>query len=191
MAVAGRFQGPRRNAARSRFIDFGAAQMFVFDIDLLASNVAVTFGDTKEGSFGVRVAAEHQRGAGQGQTDERGRQDGRGRKNNVKQEGCWGLKSAWCDYSGPVDGQTVGVAIFAAPSNPVATCWHSRGYGLMAANPFGRNKAGFPAVKGKTDLVKLAKGEHLKLRFGVLLHDGDVKEGKVAEYFKKFVEWKE
>ena len=74
---------------------------------------------------------------------------------------------------------------------PVPTCWHSRGYGLMAANPFGRDKAGFPATKGNKDLVKLAKGEHLKLRYGVLLHDGDVKDGKVAEYYKKFVDWKE
>jgi hypothetical protein len=57
----------------------------------------------------------------------------------------------------------------------------------MAANPFGRDKSGFPAVKGKTDLVKLAKGEHLKLRYGILLHDGDVKEGKTAECYEAFV----
>ena len=57
----------------------------------------------------------------------------------------------------------------------------------MAANPFGRDKSGFPAVKGKTDLVKLAKGEHLKLRYGILLHDGDAKEGKTAECYEQFV----
>jgi hypothetical protein len=34
--------------------------------------------------------------------------------------------------------------------------------------------------------VKLAKGEHLKLRYGVYLHAGDVKEGGVAEAFKVF-----
>ena len=44
--------------------------------------------------------------------------------------------------------------------------------------------------KGKTDLVKLAKGEHLKLRFGILLHPGDVKEGKVAQRYKEFVDLK-
>ena len=27
-------------------------------------------------------------------------------------------------------------------------------------------------MKGKTDLVKMAKGDHLKFRFGILLHDG-------------------
>ena len=60
----------------------------------------------------------------------------------------------------------------------------------MAANPFGRNHSGFPSQKGKTDLVKLPKGEHLKLRYGILVHPGDVQEGKVAEAFKKFVKLK-
>jgi hypothetical protein len=56
----------------------------------------------------------------------------------------------------------------------------------MAANPFGRAKSGFPDRKEKTELVKLGKGEHLKLRYGILLHAGDVKEGKVAEMFQQF-----
>jgi hypothetical protein len=88
-----------------------------------------------------------------------------------------------------VGDQTAGVAVFADPANPVPTAWHSRDYGLMAANPFGRAHAGFPDTKGKKAeaLVKLAKGEHLKLRYGLLLHIGDAKEGKVAEYYKQFV----
>ena len=73
------------------------------------------------------------------------------------------------------------------PKNPYPACWHVRGYGLMAANPFGRQKSGFPAMKGRTDLVKLPKGEHLKLRYGLLLHAGDAREGRVNEYFDKFV----
>jgi hypothetical protein len=56
----------------------------------------------------------------------------------------------------------------------------------MAANPFGRAKSGFPAMKGKPDLVRLAKGEHLKLRYGLLIHPGDAREGKVAEYYEQF-----
>jgi hypothetical protein len=174
-------------------IDFGEAQLLVFDIDLHASNVAVTFGDTKEGSFGVRVAGTINEERGKGKLTNADGHTGEGNKktNNADMKGCWGVKSAWCDYSGPVDDKTVGVAIFADPVNSVPTYWHSRGYGLMAANPFGRDKAGFPATKGNKDLVKLAKGEHLKLRYAVLLHNSDVKDGKVAEYYKKFVDWKE
>ena len=45
-------------------------------------------------------------------------------------------------------------------------------------------------MKDRTDLVKMAKGEHLKMRFGILLHPGDVKEGKVARYYDYFVKLK-
>ncbi len=42
-------------------------------------------------------------------------------------------------------------------------------------------------MPGKKDLVKLAKGEHLKLRFGLVLHDGDATAGGVAEVYQRFV----
>ena len=42
-------------------------------------------------------------------------------------------------------------------------------------------------MKGRTDLVHLARGEALKLRYGLLIHPGDANEGKVAEYFDRFV----
>jgi methane monooxygenase PmoA-like len=155
--------------------------LIVFEIDLHASVVPITFGDTKEGSFGVRVAET--------MTEKRklgGVLENAEGKRTMKE--CWGYPSAWCDYSGPVDGKTVGVTIFDDPKNPYPALWHSRDYGLMAANPFGRAKAGFPAAKGRTDLVKLAKGEHLKLRYGLFVHAGDAKEGKVAERYAQFVE---
>jgi hypothetical protein len=154
-------------------------RLLVLDIDLHASVCPITFGDTKEGSFGVRVNDAIREEKGNGKITNA---DG---KTGEKE--CWGRISAWCDYSGTIDGKTAGIAIFADPKNPYPSCWHVRGYGLMAANPFGRDKSGFPAMKGKTDLVKLSKGEHLKLRYGLLLHRGDVKEGKVAEHYEQFV----
>jgi hypothetical protein len=161
-----------------RLINYGEAQLYVVDIDLSAGDVAVTFGDTKEGAFAVRVA------------DSMTEKHGKGRLTNaegkVGMAECWGRVSAWCDYSGPVDGATVGVAIFAGPDNSLATCWHSRDYGLMGANPFGREKSGYPAMKGDTWRVRLARGQHLKLRYGLFLHKGDVKEGKVGEYYDRF-----
>ena len=56
----------------------------------------------------------------------------------------------------------------------------------MAANPFGRSKSRFPAMKGRTDLVRLGKGEHLRLRYGILLHDGDAQQAQVAELYRRF-----
>ena len=159
--------------------DFGTARLFVFAIDLHAGTVPVTFGDTKEGSFGVRVndAIREQKGNGKIENAE----------GKVGEKACWGQLSAWCDYSGSIDGKTVGIAILDDPANPYPACWHSRGYGLMAANPFGRGKSGFPAMKGRNDLVKLKRGEHLRLRYGLLLHPGDAKEGQVKENYQRFV----
>ena len=98
----------------------------------------------------------------------------------------WGRPSAWCDYSGPIDGKVVGIAILDHPNNNPKASWHSRDYGLMAANPFGRAKAFPPAMKGRTDLVRLERGEHLRLRYGILLHSGDAREGQVAELYERF-----
>lgn len=159
--------------------DFGDTRLFVFDIDLHASVVPITFGDTKEGSFGIRVNDALREKGGKGKLENA--------EGKTGMKNCWGQLSPWCDYSGPLDGKVVGLAIFDDPSNQPRSCWHSRDYGLMAANPFGRAKSGFPAMKDKTDLVKLAKGQHLKLRYGLLLHPGDAKDGKVEEYFQKFV----
>ncbi len=161
------------------------ARLFIVDIDLCASVMPITFGDTKEGAFGVRVAHSLREDRGKGRiTNAEGK---------VGENKCWGRISAWCDYSGPVEGETAGIAIFAGPDNPLPSCWHSRAYGLMAANPFGRFKSGFPAMKDKKDKkdrVHLDKGEHLKLRYGIFVHLGDVKEGKVAEAYELFKKMK-
>jgi Methane oxygenase PmoA len=170
------------------FYDLGDHRLFVFDIDLHAGEAPLTFGDTKEGSFGIRINDAIREEIGPGKKKGTGTIENA--EGKVGEADCWGYPSAWCDYSGPIDGKTVGLAIFTDPSNPYPSCWHSRGYGLMAANPFGREKSGFPAMKGRTDLVKVAKGDHLKFRFGILTHPGDAKEGKVAEYYDRFVKLK-
>ena len=163
------------------FLPVGDGYLLVFDIDLSASVCPITFGDTKEGSFGIRINDALREQAGTGKlTNAEG-------KTTDRQ--VWGMKSAWCDYSGPLNDKTVGLTIFDDPANP-PPCWHSRAYGLMAANPFGRAHAGFPGAKGQTELVKLAKGDHLKLRYGIFVHSGDAEEGKVAEEFQQFVKMK-
>jgi hypothetical protein len=170
--------------------DFGDARLLVVESDLLASVVPLTFGDTKEGSFGVRINDAIREEIEIGKKKVKGPGKIENAEGKVGESAVWGYPSAWCDYSGPIDGKVVGLAILTDPTNAYASCWHSRGYGLMAANPFGRDKSGFPSMKGKTGLVKLGKGEHLKLRFGILLHGGDAREGKVGEYYERFVKLK-
>jgi hypothetical protein len=58
----------------------------------------------------------------------------------------------------------------------------------LAANPFGRAKSGFPDVKGRSDLVRLQKGESIRFRYGLLVHNGDSKQGQVAERYNVFIQ---
>jgi Family of unknown function (DUF6807) len=165
-----------------QLLDFGQTRLLVVDIDLDARYAAITFGDTKEGSFGIRVNDQIREEKGNGKIENA--------EGKVGEKECWGRASAWCDYSGTIDGHKAGIAVLADPANRYPSCWHARGYGLMAANPFGRAKSGFPDMKDRTELVKLAKGEHLKLRYGLLIHPGDAKEGKVGEFYDRFVKMK-
>ncbi len=163
------------------FYEFGGkARLLVFDVTLHATVCPITFGDTKEGAMGVRVHDAITAG-----------KNGKGKIQNaegkINEKECWGQKSTWCDYSGPQGGKTVGIAILCDPHNPHPSCWHTRGYGLHAANPFGRSGARFPAMKGRTDLVRLAKGEQIHFRYGLLVHEGDADSGRVAGYFNRFV----
>lgn len=164
------------------FYNLNGVTLIVVSSDLTPGSYTVVFGDTKEGSFGIRIndsIIEGKNGAGKGKL-----QNAEGK---VGEKEVWGQISNWCDYSGPINGKSVGLAILADPKNDQATCWHSRGYGLMAANPFGRSKAGFPAMKGKTDLVTLQPGAHLRFRYGMLLHEGDAVAGRVADHYQTFV----
>ncbi len=160
--------------------------LFVLDIDLSASACPITFGDTKEGSMGVRVPdsvrLQNKEGGGV-VTSSNGKSAKAPAKDNLP---VWGEQADWHDYSGP----KAGLAVFDDPQNPYRAAWHTRAYGLMAANPFGRAGCGFPSQKGKTELVKLAKGDHLKLRYGFFAHSGNAETGKVAEAYKVFVDGK-
>lgn len=148
--------------------------------ELQASVCPVVFGDTKEGSFGVRVNDEMRLSAGNAANrlvNSRG---------STGEKACWGFQADWCDYSGTVQGKHAGIAVFDDPANAHRACWHARGYGLLAANPFGRDRSGFPQRKGEIDLVRIAKGDKLLLRYGIYLHDGDAQTGQVAAAFKEF-----
>jgi hypothetical protein len=166
------------------FIDRPEGRLFGFDITLKATVCPITFGDTKEGSFGIRThdALRPSLEGGAVVTTAEGKVVVPPKKDNLS---IWGFPTAWIDYSGEVNGKAVGIAVFEHPSNIKAN-WHVRAYGLNAANPFGRSHSGFPTQKGKSDLVKIEKGSELKLQYGVYAHTGDVKSGKVAEAFNLF-----
>ncbi len=160
-----------------RFDSDGDARWIDFDITIRATGGAVTFGDTKEGTFGVRVAETMSVDAKRG-----------GQIVNSRQQvdaAAWGQAAPWVDYHGPIDGQTVGIAILNHPSSfRFPTYWHVRTYGLFAANPFGLHD--FTRAKSGSGAYTLSSGKTVIFRYRVLLHRGDEKDGKVAEAFSAY-----
>lgn len=167
------------------FTETPQGRLFTFTCELTANDYPIAFGDTKEGAFGVRVHDDLRTVAKAGGTvtPSGGEPAKAGTKDNLP---LWGRVADWNDYSGTVGGKAVGLAVFAHPNNPSKSAWHTRAYGLMAANPFGRDHSGFPSQKGKTDLVRIEKGKSQTYRFGAYAHTGDVTSGKVAEVYEAF-----
>ncbi|MGA2198217.1 MAG: PmoA family protein [Bryobacteraceae bacterium] len=138
----------------------------------------LTFHDTKEGTFGIRLATS--------MTEEKGGGRMRNAEGKETEKSVWGKRSAWVDYCGPVDGQTVGVAIFDNPANPrYPTYWHSRGYGLHAANIFGLHD--FTGDKSQDGSMTVEPGSELHFRFRVVIHAGDTASAGIAELYGKYI----
>jgi hypothetical protein len=135
----------------------------------------VTFGDTKEGAFAIRLADNF--------TERRGvkivNAEGQTGMLNV-----WGKRSNWVDYSADVDGEQIGVAIFDNPQNPRhPPYWHARDYGLFALNPFGPN--GYDPNMPESHW-ELPVGQKLVFRWRVVIHPGDVTTGHVADLYEAY-----
>ncbi|MEI9973799.1 MAG: DUF6807 family protein [Ignavibacteriota bacterium] len=96
----------------------------------------------------------------------------------------WGKRSNWVDYSGQVDGEKLGVAIFDHPQNPRhPTYWHARDYGLFALNPFGAHAFDPKQLESRWDL---AKGKQLVFRWRVVVHPGDAESAHLADLFNDY-----
>jgi hypothetical protein len=145
-----------------RFYGARGARILDFDITIKATNGPVTFGDTKEGMFGVRVATS---------IDVTSKKGGKiSSSDGLIDEAAWGKPATWVDYTGPVEGETVGIAILNHPTSfRHPTTWHVRPYGLFAANPFGWHDFG---NKESGDYT-IPAGESIRFGYRVILHKGD------------------
>jgi hypothetical protein len=98
---------------------------------------------------------------------------------------AWGKQAAWCDYHGPVKGNVVGIAILNHPQSfRFPTYWHVRTYGLFTANPFGLSN--FVRAEKGAGAASLAQGDSFTLKYRLLIHKGDEREGRVAEAFARY-----
>ena len=165
------------------FRTIGDQRVIDFDITLKASDGPVKFGDTKEGTFGVRVptAMDSER-RGQGEIVNA---EGETSRSGSPVYSGWGKPAPWVDYHGPIEGDIVGVAILNHPQSfRFPTRWHVRPYGLFAANPFGLHD--FPKVAGTGGEHTLAAGEAITLRYRVIFHRGNSTEAEIAKRFSDY-----
>jgi hypothetical protein len=160
-----------------RVYNVPGGRLFDWNTTILATEGDVTFGDTKEGTFGCRVAqdmaVDSKKGGkivnSRGQTDDK----------------AWGMPAEWVDYTGPVGGKTVGIAMMNHPTSfRFPTTWHVRTYGLFAANPFGLRD--FPNGKGKDGSHVIQKGGSMAFVYRMFIHEGDTKEADVASIFEQY-----
>jgi hypothetical protein len=174
--------GDKRICADQRTIVFGKgngdSRWIDFTITINATDGDVTFGDTKEGTFALRVAdsmrVEAKKGGHIVNSD--GKEDA----------AAWSLPAKWVDYTGPVDGETVGIAIMSHPKSfrPLPR-WHVRTYGLFAANPFFQKDVHDPESVKQGEYT-LKNGDSITLRYRVLLHRGKTNPTEIDEAFREF-----
>jgi hypothetical protein len=149
-----------------------------FDITLTAID-KVKFGDAKDGSFGMRLRPLLQEDKGAGHIVNA---DGL-----ASEKAAWGKPSNWCDYSGDIKGEKVGVAILDHPANPGHPVrWHVRAYGLFAANPFALGIAKFIDDPSQDGSKTLEPGQSFRFRYRVLVHSGDAKAADIAAEWAKY-----
>ncbi|MEZ5352364.1 MAG: PmoA family protein [Bryobacteraceae bacterium] len=157
------------------FRAMGASRVIDFDIRLTGVETA-KFGDTKEGTFAIRLTAPLDGKHTGKMTNAEG-------KTGEKQ--VWGKASPWVDYAGQLEGETVGIAILDHPSNPKhPTYWHSRDYGLFAANIFGEHD--FFNDKSRDGSLTLEPGQQWRFRYRVVIHPGDAEAAHIGRMYERW-----
>lgn len=164
-----------------RRLAFGATEELRWidvDQDLIASEGAVRFDDRKDAGLEIRVPssmAVDRGGGGEILTSE-----------GARDAAAWAKTARWCAYSGPVEGETLGVAMFSHPGTyRYPTRWHVRTYGLFAANPFGSKNMD----RQWPDLTTtLPKGERIRLRHRLVFFQGRAEPAKLNALFEQYAQ---
>ncbi len=159
-----------------RFSGDGGSPTIDCTFTIRATGGPLALGDTKEGTFAIRVAKALHPPSGRMLNAD----------GAVGEKHIWGKRATWVDYSGRVGGEDVGVAIFDHPQNArTPAYWHARGYGLLAANPFGLRQ--FTGNRRQDGTYTIPAGGSLVLRYRALVHHGDAVQADVAGAYRRFV----
>ena len=157
----------------------GDERMRIIDCKFIihANHGPLRFGDTKEGTFAIRVVK-----ALKPPTGHMVNSDGA-----TGEKAIWGRRADWVDYYGNVAGESVGLAILDHPENlHHPTYWHARKYGLLAANPFGLRE--FLHDRHQDGSYVIPADGSLTLHYRVIIHHGDFRAADVASAYKRYAE---
>jgi Methane oxygenase PmoA len=185
---------------QTRFLFSGGADRRVIDriTTWTAASQPVTFKDTKEGAFGIRVARALEQPSKEpetfvganGQKETVPRLDNTGvtgryiSSNGKTGDDVWGTRGSWVALTGTIDGSPVTLAIFDHPSNHgYPTYWHARGYGLFAANPFGRQ--GYDPKQPPATFT-LKPGESITFHHRILVQDGQLSAEQLGKEHERY-----
>jgi hypothetical protein len=143
----------------------------------------VTFNDTKEGSFALRL--------GPTLSIKENKDAHIVTSEGAQDKKAWGTRARWTTFHGPdPKGESVSVTVFDHPQNlRHPTWWHARDYGLFAANPFGIHDFEKSEDKTKGDHV-VAMGQTFTQRYRVLVQKGEPDQARLAEVFQSFSQTK-
>jgi len=166
---------------------------------LTALNGPVTFGDSKEGLFAIRVDRAFEMPSNESLIfiDDKGNQtavkatDNKGvtgmysSAKGLKGDSVWGTRNDWVMLSGFKDSVPVTIAIFDNPKNPGYPAYaHARGYGLFAMNNFGQNSYDPKLTKFN---MTIEKGKSITLYHRFYVKSGvELTTEEANKIFKKF-----
>jgi hypothetical protein len=170
--------GGRPIAEETQAFEFrGDDRMRMIDCEFIiyAKEGPVVFGDTKEGTFAIRLGPELS-----------APNDHIINSTGAKGElAIWGKPADWVAYTGTVFGEPVTVVTFDSPKNfRHPTTWHARAYGLLAANPFGLRE--FTKDEKRDGSWTVLQGKSLAFRYRVLIYDGELSPGQLADLYQQY-----
>ncbi len=169
---------------------------------LKAAGQDVLFKDNKEGVIAIRVRRELEHPSNKPEvfTDASGKATNVPAMNNegvsghyrssegVEGEDVWGKRAKWMNLTGKVGNENISVAMLDHPQNVgYPTYWHSRGYGLYAANPLGWKVMS----NGKEELnYKLPAGKSVTFRYRVIVTSSETTDNQLNAEAQKFAKVK-
>jgi len=181
------------------FIASGSTRIIDRITTLKATGEAVSMKDNKEGVIAIRVARQLELPSkdeiimtdaqGNPTTVKKMTNDGVSgsyrSSEGIKDDAVWSTRAKWMDLNGTIGTEKIAVVICDHPKNEgYPTYWHSRGYGLFAANPLGWSVF----TNGKETLnYSIPAGQSATFRYRFIIHSGaDLTDGEINDCFTDF-----